>query len=429
MSLYSSFYSSLSGLSANSGMLGVIGNNLSNLNTVGFKGSSSNFQDLFNASLGSNGTSGNGNPMQVGLGTQLGSITQDFSQGSFQSTGTVTNMAVSGQGFFLLRRSDGSQVYTRAGNFSIDRNGYLVNANGDQVLGWNRIGTTLSTNGTVVPIQVNSGTVSPPTTTANITTTTNLNANANNGTTFSTPVQVYDSLGAAHTVLITYTKRAVAGTDPAGTASAWDVTATSGDSTNAGGAIPLSITSVTFNNSGVLTTPASGTNPTLTGENWSNGAASSTINWNIWSTGATPVSSLTGYAAASATSGTTQDGATSGTISSLVVDQNGIITGNFTNGQTIQLSQVALATFPNMNGLSKDGNNSWAQTLSSGAPNVGAADQGGRGKVLGGQLELSNVDTATEFTQLIVAQRGYQANSRIVTTADTLLQEVLNLVR
>ena len=111
------------------------------------------------------------------------------------------------------------------------------------------------------------------------------------------------------------------------------------------------------------------------------------------------------------------------------MDQNGIITGNFTNGQTIQLAQIGLATFPNMNGLSKEGNNSWSQTLSSGAPNIGAADQGGRGKVLGGQLELSNVDTATEFTQLIVAQRGYQANSRIVTTADTLLQEVLNMVR
>ena len=140
MSLYSSFYASLSGLSANSGMLGVIGNNLSNLNTVGYKGSSSAFQDLFNASLGSNGTSGNGNPMQVGLGTQLGAISQNFGQGSFQSTGNVTDMAVSGQGLFMLRRSDGSQLYTRAGNFILDRNGFLVNPNGDQVLGWNRVG-------------------------------------------------------------------------------------------------------------------------------------------------------------------------------------------------------------------------------------------------------------------------------------------------
>lgn len=415
MSLYSSFYSSLSGLTANSGMLGVIGNNLSNLNTVGFKGSTSAFQDLFNASLGSNGTSGNGDPMQVGLGTQLGAISQNFGQGSFQSTGNVTDMAVSGQGLFMLRRSDGSTVYSRAGNFNVDRNGFLVNPNGDQVLGWNRVGTTLTTNGTVVPIQINSGTVSPPTATTTTSTTTNLDANAALGTTFSTPVQVYDSLGSAHTILVTYTK--VAPT-VAGAASEWTAAAT----TDATG---VTINSpIAFNNAGVLISPAADGTIAVTG--WANGAANSTITWDIWN-GTT--ANLTGFAAPSATSSTAQDGAAAGTIRSLVVDQNGIITGNFTNGQTIQLAQVSLATFPNMNGLSKEGNNSWSQTLASGAPNIGAADQGGRGKVLGGQLELSNVDTASEFTQLIVAQRGYQANSRIVTTADTLLQEVLNMVR
>jgi flagellar hook protein FlgE len=411
MSLYSSFYSSLSGLAANSGMLGVIGNNLANLNTIGFKGSSSSFQDLFNASLGSNGTSGNGDPMQIGLGTQLGAISQNFGQGSFQSTGNVTDMAVSGQGLFLLRRSDGSQVYSRAGNFIIDRNGFLTNSNGDQVLGWNRVNNVLTTNGTVVPIQINSGTVSPPTATTTISTTTNLNANAATGDVFSTPVQVYDSLGASHTVLVTYTKTAAAGT--------WNITYSSDAGTTVTGPAQA-----IFDNMGNLTTPATNQNITVTG--WPNGAANSTIAWNIWN-GAT--ASLTGFASPSATTSTTQNGAGAGTISSLIVDQDGIITGNFTNGQTIQLAEVALATFPNMNGLSKEGNNSWSQTLSSGAPNIGAANEGGRGKILGGQLELSNVDTATEFTQLIVAQRGYQANSRIVTTADTLLQEVLNMVR
>lgn len=418
MGLYSSFYASLSGLSANSGMLGVIGNNLSNLNTIGYKGSSSAFQDLFNASLGSNGTSGNGNPMQVGLGTQLGAISQNFGQGSFQSTGNVTDMGVSGQGMFIVRRSDGSQLYTRAGNFSVDRNGYLVNPNGDQVLGWNAAGGVLATTGAIVPIQINSGTVSPPTATTTAATTTNLNANATVGTTFSTPVQVYDSLGAAHTVLLTYTKTVM---NPA----TWTVAGTSdtGTTVTIGGAATGTLT---FTNAGILNTPAADTTIGITG--WPNGAADSTVTWDIWS-GTPPTANITGFAAPSATSSTTQNGAAAGTVRSLVVDQNGIITGNFTNGQTLQLAQVALATFPNMNGLSKEGNNSWSQTLASGAPNIGAADQGGRGKVLGGQLELSNVDTATEFTQLIVAQRGYQANSRIVTTADTLLQEVLNMVR
>lgn len=410
MSLYSSFYSSLSGLSANSAMLGVIGNNLSNLNTVGFKGSSSSFQDLFNAALGSNGTSGNGDPMQVGLGTQIGAITQNFGQGSFQSTGTVTDMAISGEGLFMLRRSDGSQVYSRAGNFSLDNDGYLVNPSGYQVLGWNRTGTTLTTNGVVVPIQVNAGTVSPPTATTTVSTTTNLDADAAIGDTFSTPMQVYDSLGAEHTILATYTKTA---------ADTWSIAYSSDTGTTVTGPA-----SVTFDSSGNLLTPA--TDQTISVTGWPNGAANSTINWDIWD-GTT--ATLTGYASSSATTSTTQDGAAAGTISSITVDTDGIITGNFTNGQTIQLAQVALATFANLNGLSKEGNNTWSQTLASGSPNIGAADEGGRGTILGGQLELSNVDTASEFTALIVAQRGYQANSRVVTTADTLLQEVLNMVR
>lgn len=410
MSLYSSFYASLSGLSANSAMLGVIGNNLSNLNTVGFKGSSSSFQDLFNAALGSNGTSGNGDPMQVGLGTQIGAITQNFGQGSFQSTGTVTDMAVSGEGLFMLRRSDGSQVYSRAGNFTLDNDGYLVNPSGYQVLGWNRTGATLTTNGTVTPIHISAGTVSPPTPTTTMATTTNLDADAEVGDTFSTPVQVYDSLGAEHTLLVTYTKSATA---------TWSVAYSSDAGTTVTGP-----TTVTFDEDGNLTAPTANGTVTVTG--WPNGAANSTLSWDIWD-GTT--ATLTGYASSSATSSTTQDGAAAGTISSITVDTDGIITGTFTNGQTIQLAQVALATFANLNGLSKEGNNTWSQTLASGSPNIGAADEGGRGTILGGQLELSNVDTASEFTALIVAQRGYQANSRVVTTADTLLQEVLNMVR
>jgi flagellar hook protein FlgE len=428
MSLYSSFYSSLSGLTANSGMLGVIGNNLANLNTIGFKGSSSTFQDLFNASMGSNGTSGNGNPMQVGLGSQLGAIAQNFGQGSFQSTGNVTDMAISGSGFFMLQPIGGGQIYSRAGNFTFDNTGFLVNPNGDEVLGWNRVGNTLTAAGATVPIQINMGTISPPVATTTVTVNTNLDSNAITanpaavppivGATFSTPLQAVDSLGATHTILVTYTK--VAPT-VAGAASQWTAAYSSSDAAGVTGPSPIA-----FNNLGVLISPTTDQNIVVTG--WTNGAANQTVNWDIWdATGTT--ATLTGYAAPSGNTGTTQDGFGAGTIRSLVVDADGIITGNFTNGQTLQLARIALATFTNMNGLSKEGNNSWSQTLASGVPNVGPANDGGHGKILGGQLELSNVDTAAEFTQLIVAQRGYQANSRIVTTADTLLQEVLNMVR
>ncbi len=414
MGLYASFYASLSGLSANAGTLSVIGNNLANLNTIGFKGSSGTFQDLFNASLGALGTQGNGNPIQIGLGTRLGGITQNFGQGSFQSTSNVTDMAVSGQGFFTLTTRTGGRAYTRAGNFTMDRDGMLIDNNGSNVMGWNRQGNAISTNGTVVPIQINVGSTSPPAATTTINSTTNLDANAATGAVYTTPLQVYDSLGSAHSLLFTYTKTAVAGQ--------WSLNVTTDGGATVAGYPPT----IQFNASGVLTTPAA--NPTLTITGWTNGATSPPTTWEIFN-GAPPVASLTGFAAPSTTSNTVQDGYGAGTIRSLVVDQDGVLIGNFTNGQTVPLAQVALATFANQNGLSKQGDNNWNETLASGAGNIGAANQGGRGTVLGANLELSNVDVAEEFTKLIVAQRGYQANGRVVTTSDELLQETLNLKR
>lgn len=415
MGLYSSFYASLSGLSANAGALSVIGNNLANLNTIGFKQSSSTFQDLFNASLGAVGTQGNGNPIQIGLGSRLAAITQNFGQGSFQSTSNVTDMAISGLGFFMLSLANNQgRAYTRAGNFTLDRDGYLVDPNGNNVLGWNRTGNVLSTNGTVVPIRINSGVISPPVATTTFSSTTNLNADALTGEIYSTPIQVVDSLGATHTLLFTYTKTANPGE--------WSLSITTDGGATVSGYPAL----IQFDAAGQLTAPA--TNPVLTITGWSNGATSPATTWEIYQ-GVPPVANLTGFASPSATSNVAQDGYGAGTIRSLTVDQNGILIGNFTNGQTMQLAQVALATFANVNGLRKTGDNTWSETLASGSANVGSANQGGRGTVLGANLELSNVDVAEEFTKLIIAQRGYQANGRVVTTSDELLQETLNLKR
>jgi flagellar hook protein FlgE len=415
MSLYSSFYASLSGLSANASALSVIGNNLANLNTVGFKGSSSSFQDLFNAQVGGS-TQGNGNPIQVGLGIRLGSVSQNFAQGSFQSTANVLDMAVSGNGFFMVQPKTGGYMYTRAGNFTIDKSGALVDPNGNKVLGWNRVGNSLSTNGTVAPLQINMGTVSPPTASSTVSTVTNLDANAATGTIYSTPIQVYDSLGSSHSLLFTYTKTATAGQ--------WSLGVTTDGGSNVSG-FPATIA---FDNAGNLTTPASTANPVLTLTAWANGAASPPMTWSIWN-GSPAVANLTGFATDSATTSSSQDGFGAGSLRGITVDQSGVLTGNFTNGQTVPLGQVALATFSNMNGMSKQGDNLFAETLTSGGPNTGAANQGGRGAILGANLELSNVDVAEEFTKLIINQRGYQANSRIVTTSDELLQETLNLKR
>jgi len=435
MSLYGSFYSSLSGLSTNAQALSVIGNDLANLNTIGFKGSNSSFQDLFNSAMGSSGTQGNGNPMQVGMGTRMGAISQNYSQGSFQSTGNVTDMALSGQGFFTLQNSTGGRSYSRAGNFTVDNSGALMDPNGNFVLGWNRIGNALSTNGPIVPITLNMGTTSPPVATTSMTTTTNLNANAaifnpadpnpDTSSRYSVPVQVYDSLGQAHAVSITYTKTAQ---------NAWSYAITTDDQgdPSATPIIPPPVVTpatgtLTFDDNGNLTA-ASGSTLAVTITGWTDGAAPMATTWNLTSDGtATGTGLITQFAADSATSNATQDGFAAGNIRSLVVDKNGMITGNFTNGQTVALGQVAISTFSNMNGLSKIGDNTWGETLASGAPNIGPANQGGRGTILGSQLELSNVDVADEFTKLIIAQRGYQANSKIVTTSDQLLQETLNL--
>jgi flagellar hook protein FlgE len=424
MGLYSSFYSSLSGLSSNANALSVIGNNLSNLNTIGYKGSSASFQDLFSASVGATSTQGNGNPIQIGLGTQLGAISQNFGQGSFQSTSNVTDMALQGQGFFTLQTKDGGAGYTRAGNFTVDKTGFLVDPNGNNVKGWNRIGNTLTANGLSTPVHLDMGTTSPPASTASLGTVTNLDGGAATGTVYSTPVQVYDSLGASHSLLFTYTKDPAVGT--------WNLdVSTDGvfpDGTKT--AVTGFPAQVVFGNNGLMTTPdPAAANPTLTFGLWPNGAstgAAGNVAWNLVSNG---TSTLTGYSAASATSSTSQDGYGAGTVRSMTVNQDGIIIGNFTNGQTIPMAQVAISSFANSSGLAKQGENMWGETLASGQAAVGAANQGGRGTVLGANLELSNVDVAEEFTRLIINQRGYQANSRVVTTADSLLQETLNLVR
>ncbi len=432
MSLYSAFYSGLSGLSTNASALNVIGNNLSNINTVGFKGSSTTFRDIFSTSLGGVSTQGNGNPIQFGLGVQTNSVSQDFSQSSFQSTGNALDMAIQGNGFFTLQTSDGRQVFSRAGNFTRNNAGFLVASDGANVMGWNRDTATglVNTSASLAPIRIDASTTASAFATQNVRLGINLNASTFDPTStvppstpassLTTPIQVYDSQGNAQNIIVTYTK-----TGP----NTWDYAASvSAPATIGGGASGT----LTFSAAGTLLTingaaPTAANNPKLTAINWNNGTATQDITWNI----VNPDNSvnLTQYSAASTTSSSFQDGYAAGTLRDLTVDQNGVISGTFTNGQVISLAQVALSSFNNVNGLVQTGNNHWGQSLASGSPTVGLANQGGRGGVLGSNLELSNVDVAGEFTKLILSQRGYQANSRIVTTTDELLQETLNLKR
>jgi len=400
----------LSGLTAEATALSAIANNLANQNTTGYKDTRVLFSDLFYQNLG---TTGAGAPIQLGAGTHVDSMPGTFTQGSVTATGVPTDVAIQGDGFFVVQNG-GVTSYTRAGDFSVDKNNFLVTSGGQQVLGYPAVNGVVNSGGGVGPLQLGAGTISPPTVTSKVAITTNLNSGANVGDTYSTPVTIYDSLGASHILTFTFTKTA---------ANAWNYSLAipPADSSLAGGIVTTG--AMTFDGNGNLLTPAANVTglsiPGLT-----DGAKNMTFAWDLYN-GAAPV--ITQVAATSSTSSTQQDGSSSGTLSNFSIGSDGTVTGSFTNGKTAALGQLALASFADEQGLERAGATDYTQTLASGQAVVGAAGTGGRGTLAGGSLELSNVDIATEFANLIVAQRAFEANAKAVTTFDQITQDTINL--
>jgi len=428
----------LSGLTAESTALSAIANNLSNQNTTGYKDTSVLFSDLFYQSLG---TTGAGDPIQVGAGTQVGSMPSLFTQGSVSATGVPTDVAIQGTGFFAVQSSSGVIDYTRAGDFSVDANNFLVTSEGQQVLGYPAVNGVVNTGAGIAPLQLGAGTISPPTATGNVQLTLNLNASGGLGDTFSTPVTIYDSLGASHTLTATFTNTgpsAAAGPDLGDSTWSYSLSIPSTDlnPTVVGGVSTpqtgiLSTGTLTFNGNGVLVADGgTAAAPTLTNitaipiTGFANGASNQTFNWNVLN-GTTPVVSQ--VAAASTTTSISQDGASSGSLANFSIGSDGTITGSFTNGKTQALGELALANFANVNGLQLNGNTDFTPTLASGPAVVGIPGAGGLGTLSGGSLELSNVDIATEFANLIVAQRGFEADAKAVTTFDQITQDTIAL--
>ncbi|MCL1894098.1 MAG: flagellar hook protein FlgE [Holophagaceae bacterium] len=510
MGIASAFYTALSGLSVNSSSLTVIGNNLANLNTIGFKGSSTTFQDLFSANLGASAFQGNGNPSQVGLGAQVGAVMQNFGQSTFQSTSNVMDMAVQGAGFFYMRLINGGFGHTRSGNFTIDQNGFVVDPAGNKLQGYNRTAAgKIDAAMGAVDIKLPMGETISAVATKAISFTTNLNADvARNESKYTTSVGVYDSLGSRHQLLITYEKTAdnewryyvwAPDVDPAQTAALLDAgpaagghvtalgsnnppttlpdninlaTATWGDDyftlaegiihfSSSGamthveplnlvtgapapgvpaGGVPLNATPPAFPNAAAIPGYLDSNGNPLMEIKWSNGSLphawdamavdDTRMTWTL-NTGniGEPFPLITQTSTESGTSNSSQNGFGAGTIKGLTVDQNGFVIGTFSNGQTFPVARVAMSIFTNNNGLQKVGENIWKETIASGPANIGTANDVGRGSILGSHLEMSNVDVADEFTRLIITQRGYQANSRIVTTSDEMMQETLALKR
>lgn len=407
-------YTGLTGLSSFGEAMGVIGDNIANLSTTGFKYSQVNFEDLMAQTV----STGSG-PGQEGRGTRISQITPIFSQGSLETSADDVDVAITGTGFLIVKEpAAGALYYTRDGNFNINKDGYLVNAHGYHVQGKEMVNGTPSGTDQDITISAN---YSPPQPTANMEMVLNLDSTTTAGGSYSSAISVYDTMGTAHTVNMTYTKDLVL-------ANTWNVTGTlDGTAIPAANIVnhnpPATPTlPLTFNSSGTLT---SGGDYDIT---LSGGTMSAPITVRLLMNG-TSGGSTTQFAASSVTNYASQDGYGPGYLQRVSINNEGIITGSYSNGQITPLYQLTLARFNAPTKLHREGSNMYTETQDSGVPLTGSPSTNGLGSITSNSLEQSNTDLSEQFVHMIIYQRDFQANSRVITTSDTLLEEVLSLKR
>jgi flagellar hook protein FlgE len=493
--------------------LNTIANNLSNMNTTGFKAQTTSFSDLLYQEIGS---SGSGDSIQQGTGVQVATNATDFSSGSISSASSTSDMAIDGTGFFVLD-NDGSQLYTRNGAFEVSSDGTLESSGGLAVMGYSATDGVVNTNGALSDITIPTNSIMAASATNTFSVTQNLDSSSTVGTSASSPVTIYDSQGNSYTANVTYTKTGTnewsysitvpdtlsattsttgpdttttynfgssgstlatvnTGTDltitgltssgTSATITAPTVTAgesiadyataltsalssagitgvtassTSGQLTIAGtdfstsGSViqdPVASSNTTgaliFDANGNLTTPAAN-ETAITFAGLSDGASTLNLTWDLYGSSGSPNISQT--ASSSTTSATSQNGYASGDYESFSIDSSGVITAKFSNDQNQVVGQIAVATITNQEGLEAEGSTNYATTSASGSASVGVAGTGGRGTLEDSYLEASNVDVSSEFSQLIIAQRAFEANSKAVTTFDTVTQDAINMIR
>jgi flagellar hook protein FlgE len=507
-----SFYIPLTGLTSDSTALNTIANDLANMNTTAFKSQSVNFSDLFYQQIGSTGS---GDPIQRGSGAKVASIATDFSTGSPNSTGVDTDVALQGNGFFVVG-AGGSEYLTRAGNFSTDSSGNLITANGLSVMGYPAVNGVVNTNAPLTAVNIPESQVQPP----QATTTFGMNATLDSasaiGATTSGQVKVYDSLGSAYEARVTYTKTGN---------NAWSYSISMPDALSANSSVAAGVTTINYNfgsSGGTLATVDPGTNLTITGPTaaatgtitapvvvagesvgayatalqnavnaagivgvtvtataggqlsitganvstsgaviqdpvasanttgamafdangnlvspatnvagitfagLSDGAATMGMTWNLYdASGKADISQVN---QTSSVASTTQNGFASGEYSGFSIGSDGTVTATFSNGQKLNVGQLALANVVNLQGLKAMGNGQYATTMASGTATIGASGTAGLGTMVGGALEASNVNISAEFSNLIIAQRAFEANSKAITTFDTVTQETINMI-
>jgi flagellar hook protein FlgE len=509
-----SFYIPLTGLNADSKALNTIANNLSNMNTTGFKSQTTSFSDLLYQQIG---TAGSGDAIQVGSGVQVAANSTNFSGGSISSTGISTNAAINGSGFFVLD-TGGGQLYTRNGNFQLGSDGVLETSNGLPVMGYGATNGVVNTGGSLSDITVPVGQVMKPSATTTFSLTQNLNSASATGDSTSGQVKVYDSLGNSYEATMTYTKTGtnawsysvsmpdtltanstyaagvstinynfgssggtlatvntgtnltVTGPTASGTATITAPAITSGESVStyatdlqsaitaagitgvtvtatAGGQLTITGTNIstnggviqdpvtsaaatgnlTFDSSGNLVSPAANVSG-ISFAGLSDGAATMNLNWGLFGANGAGNISQTVNGGSSTPSSTYQDGYASGQYQDFSIGSDGTVTASYSNGEKQDVGQLAIATVNNQQGLMAMGSSDYAATTASGSASVGIAGSGGRGTIEGSSLEASNVNISAEFSNLIIAQRAFEANSKAVTTFDTVTQDTINMI-
>jgi flagellar hook protein FlgE len=408
MSLSTAMYSGLSGLNSYGEAMSVVGDNIANLNTTGFKYSSVHFEDLMAQLI----PTGSG-PGQVGRGARISDVSTIWAQGSLENSADDVDVAITGTGFLIVQDPlNQALFYTRDGNFSLNDEGYLINAHTYRVQGKAIDPTTGTPSGVDTDIVLSQNYASPQVSTS-VDMVMNLDANAAVGSYYDSAITVYDNLGNVHVLDMRYTNAAANNWTVSGTLDGTDIT---GSITDQGGGGP---SAMVFNTNGTM----------VSGGLYSVDLSGYNIGPVDLNTRNTPGGSTTQYAASSATNYASQDGYGPGFLQRISINNEGIVTGHYSNGQIIPQYQLTLARFNAPGKLYREGSNLYTETQDSGVPLTGAPGTNGLGKINSNALEQSNVDLGNEFVHMILYQRAFQANSRIITTTDTMMEEVLALKR
>jgi flagellar hook protein FlgE len=389
-----SLFSGISGLRAHQQMMDVTANNIANVNTTGYKSAQALFTDALSQLLKAAGapqnTVGGSNPAQIGLGVRMAGIETDFEQGAAQITGRSTDIMINGDGFFVVRHI-GEQLFTRSGAFSFDTNGLMVDQRGSAVQGWMGSRGVINSNATPGDIRLPVTQSQAPIQTTQATVAGNLPQDTTNTTPILTSITAYDVQGAPMTLSVSWARTS---------ANSWSATISDGTTTSAPQAI-------TFGPDGTTPVPTSLTFGGITID----------------------ASSLTNYAGQSTIALVNQNGSAMGSLQGFTISADGTIVGVFSNGLKQPMAQIAVSNFNNPPGLEKAGDSDYRTTVNSGPALVGTAGVGGRGSLQNNALEMSNVDLSLEFTNLVIAQRGFQANSKVITTSDDMLNDLVNMKR